>query len=182
MGGCRILGARGISRDTPLWVSVWLPDSPDPLAMELAWVQLVRGREFGLKKAAMAPEDRKRLRRFLEEQYQQRARARQAFRKYERQGTKPVQDPRMPWRADMPAQDLHADLGEVVAQDRTLGAPQPASVPPRSRSVSSWFSRTGWRWCNGHSRTAILLRQRASSAPRGSGRGLAVYAIHSRAV
>lgn len=128
MGGCRILGAEGVAEGTALWVSASLPELQKPLEVELAYVQWVRGREFGLKTLVMASEDRRRLRMFIDERYRQQARERQAGRMHEFRASGAVEDPSMLCSTAGTKQGANPGIG-AVAQDHGLGAPQQGLVP-----------------------------------------------------
>jgi hypothetical protein len=73
MWGCRVSGRKPPTPGAIAWLCLGLPGVQQPLEIEEARVQWVQGRQFGLLNVAMSLEHRKRLRRYLDAQYLQKA-------------------------------------------------------------------------------------------------------------
>lgn len=67
MGGCALESVEPIEPGTPLFLSVSLPDSDEPLEIELATVRWSQEGACGLKTIILGLDSRQRLERFLQD-------------------------------------------------------------------------------------------------------------------
>ena len=88
MGGWHVESSLPMPPGTILVLSVCLPDVLEPVEVQLAQVQWSSGRKFGLRNIVMSQDNRTRLQRFLDENYEFRGGAHSEFVKT----TKPWED------------------------------------------------------------------------------------------
>lgn len=145
MHGCLVESDRPPHPASMLSCRIDLPEMDEPVEVQLALVQWVQGSHFGLKIVEMSVDTQKRLRRFLDDNYVQLARARRGRHRLEPASPEPSPSVMVSplWAASAFAGDFVPPNQDPSARDNCLG--NPVAIPPQDLSAFVGWILDAWQ-------------------------------------